>query len=445
MVSREPCPQSGRGADTRPALKRWVPLLLLLAAVSAAAQEKKEAFFFRGALYQDWMGFMSEGQDLFSRLSTRLNLSLWNRPGNGWTAFIDLRNRFSAGEGTENQLLVYDARLAYDSLRSKVFINLGLMNLYDTAGVGQLAGAMAGYKFHRYLAAGAYGGLQGDIYSAKLDPDYQKFGVFVRYFGPRARQLSLSYNQVRFEGRSERQFIYSSLLLPLGGFLFVYGNGEFELGARTPAADRLSHLFVNVRANLTRFADVTASYSSGRGMDYHRFLLEQSQDPSLQNNEIERFYYNQTYGLRFSVTPAAKLRFHVSRQESERLDAGIRNHTTGFGFAAGDILHSGVSLYENCNLNRGGSSESDTYYLSLSRDFGKLSVNVSYANFFNGVRFAADGTPQVVRIELPSQRTFSGDLFMAFSRTLAVSLDYSYLDQPGVAEHQFFVRLIVRK
>jgi hypothetical protein len=417
----------------------------LLTTVSAAAQEKKEVFFFRGALYQDWMGFKDNGEDLFSRLSTRLNLALWNRPGNGWTVFFDVRNRFSAGEGTENQLLVYDARLAYDSVRSKVFFNLGLMNLYDTAGVGQLAGAMAGYKFGRFLAAGAYGGMQGDIYSAKLDPEYQKFGIFFRYIGPRARQLSLSFNQLRFENRNERQFIYSSLLLPLGGFLVVYGNGEFELGARTPAADRLSHLFVNARANLSRFADVTASYSSGRGMDYHRFLQEQSQDPSLQNSEIERFYYNKTYGLRFSITPAAKLRFHVSRQESERLDAGILNHTMGFGFAAGDILHSGVTLYGNYNLNRGGSSEADTYYLSLSRDFGKLAVSVSYANFFNGVRFAADGTPQVVRIELPSQQTFSGDLFMAFSRTLAVSLDYSYLDQEGAAAHQFFVRLIIRR
>jgi len=180
-------------------------------------------------------------------------------------------------------------------------------------------------------------------------------------------------------------------------------------------------------------------------MDYHRFLQEQSQDPSLQNNEIERFYYNKSYGLRFAVTPVANLRLHVSRQESELLDAGIRNHTTGFGFAAGDILHSGISLYGNYNLNRGGSSEADTYTLSASRDFGKMSVHVSYANFFNGVRFAANGTPQVVRIELPRQQTFSGDLFLAIRRILAVSLNYSYIYQVDAPEHQFFVRLIIRK
>ncbi len=443
MVSREGSQRVGVG--NRPVLKRWAPLLLLLAVVPAMAQEKKEAFFFRGALYQDWMGFKSDGEDLYSRLSTRLNLALWNRPGNGWTVFLDVRNRFSAGAGVANRLLMYDARLAFDSQHSNLFCQLGLMNLYDTAGVGQLAGTMAGYKFGRFLSAGAYGGLQNDIYSAKLDPSYQKFGVFIRYLGPGARQLSLSCNLVRFDGRTERPFIFSSLLLPLGRFLIVYGNGEFELGENTSAADRLSHLFVNARANLSRHADVTASYSSGRGMDYHRFLQEQSKDPSLRNSEIERFYYNKMYGLRFAVTPLANLRLHVSRQESELQDAGIRNHTTGFGIAAGDILHSGITLHGTYNLNRGGASEDDTYYLSASRDFGKLSVNASYANFFNGVRFAADGTPQVVRIELPRQQTFSGDLFLAVSRALAVSLDYSYLIRAAAAEHQFFIRMIIRK
>lgn len=445
MVRLECGRRAGGGKGRRPVLTRWIPLLLLLAAIPAAAQEKKEAFFFRGALYQDWLGLKSDGEDLFSRLSTRLNLALWNRPGNGWTVFLDVRNRFSAGAGVANRLLLYDARLAFDSRHHNLFGQLGVMNLYDTAGVGQLVGAMAGYKFGRFLSVGAYGGLQNDITTAKLDSTYQKFGVYFRYLGPGARQLSLSCNLLRFDGRTERPFIYSSLLLPLGRFLIVYGNGEFELGENTPAADRLSHLFVNARANLSRHADVTASYSSGRGMDYHRYLLEQSQDPSLSNSEIERFYYNKTYGLRFAVTPLAKFRLHVSRQESELQDAGIRNHTTGFGIAAGDVLHSGITVHGTYNLNRGGTSEADTYYLSASRDFGKWSVNASYANFFNGVRFAADGTPQVVRIEIPRQQTISSGLFLAFSRALAVSLDYSYLTRAESAEHQLFVRVIIRQ
>ena len=426
-------------------MKKWSLLLILLVTVAGMAAESGKTFFWQSALYQDWMGFINGSDELFSRLSTRLNLIFWNRPGSGWTVFLDARNRFASGEGAENRLLIYDAHLAFDSLRSNFIISLGQMNLYDTAGIGQLAGVMAGYKFGRYLAAGAYGGLANDIYSGKLSSAYQKYGLFARYLGPGARQFSLSYNQVRFDKQNERQFVYTSLLLPLGRFLMVFGNGEYELGGNTASADRLSRLFINARANLTRYADITASYSSGRGMDYHQLLLEQSQDPGLRNSEIERFYYNKTYGVRLSFTPLQNLRFHLSRQESEQQDAGIRNHTTGFGFAAGDILHSRISLYGNYNLNRGDASEADTYYLSAARNFGKISVNLSYANFFNAVRFSAGGTPQVVRIELPKQQTFSGDLFLALNRTLAVALDYSYVYQADYSEHQFFIRLILRK
>ena len=106
---------------------------------------------------------------------------------------------------------------------------------------------------------------------------------------------------------------------------------------------------------------------------------------------------------------------------------------------------SGISLYGNYDLNRGDASEADTYYLSASRSFGKLAWSLSFANFYNGVRFDADGTPQVVRIELPDQQTFSSDWFLAVNRTLAVALDYSYVRQPGYGGHQFFVRLILRK
>jgi hypothetical protein len=426
-------------------MKKALLLMFMLLNVSLAAEESVKTFYWRGALYQDWMGFMSGSEELFSRLSTRLNLTLWNKPGSGWTVSLDMRNRFASGEGVENRFIIYNARLAYDSLRSKFFMSLGLMNLYDTAGIGQLAGIMAGYKLSRFLSAGAYGGLENDIYSGKLGLNYQKFGIFTRYLGSGARQFAVSCNLVRFENKVERLFVYSSLLLPLGKFLIIYGNGEYELNGGTAAADRLARLFVNARVNLTSYADVTASYSSGRGMDYHQFLLEQSQDPGSQHGEIERFYYNNSYGLRFSLTPLKHLRFHVSRQESELRDAGIKNHTTGFGLSAGNIFRSGISLYGNYNLNRGDSSEADTYYLSAARDFGKLTVNLSYANFFNGVRFSAAGTPQIIRIELPKQQTFSGDLFLALNPTVAVSLNYSYMYQTDYSDHQFFVRIIFRK
>lgn len=426
-------------------MKKIFLLFLLLANLPGIAEGKRPTFYLRGAIYQDLMGFQGKNETMFSQLSTRLHLTLWNQPGNGWTIYFDLRNRLAMNEGGGNRLIVYDAYLAYDAPERRFFLSLGQMNLYDTAGTGQLSGIMAGFKLNRNLSAGVYGGLETDIYNTQLSLNYQKFGIYFRYLGHGARQFSLSYNLVRFKSSNERQFLLASTLMPVGKILILYGNMEIEMAPLVKPGDRLSQLFFNARANLTRYADITASLSSGRGMDYHQFLLEQSQDPSLQNSTIERFYYNKSYGVRFNLKPGRNLRLHISRQESELKDQGIRNHTVGFGFSFASILKSGISLYGNYNLNRGGSSEADTYYLSASRNFGKLAWTLSYANFYNGVRFSTNGTPQPIRIIVPDQQTFSSDLFFVIGRSLAVSLDYSYLQQKEYFEHQLFIRLILRK
>lgn len=436
--------------------KKWLFIIIVVlscrcfvladtATTAANAGATGKTFYFRGAFYMDWMGFKTGDADLYNRLSARLNATLWNRPGEGWTMFIDVRNRYTMGEAGKNQLILYDLRLSFDSLKSKLFFALGQMNLYDTAGIGQLTGGLAGFKLNRYLSAGLYGGFEPDIYNNKWSTAYQKYGIFARYIGHGAKQFSLSYNLVRFENKNERQFIYAAGLLPLSSYFILYGDVEYELNPTVKSPDRLSRLFVNARVNLGKYADVTAHYSSGRGLDYHQFLLEQSQDPSTQNNEIERFYYNQTYGVRLSIKPFKNLRFYLSRQESEQKDLKIKNHTTGFGISVYDLLKSGVSLYGNFNMNRGEASESDTYYISASRSFGKLSWSLSYANYYNGVRFTVGGTPEIVRILLPDQQTYSTDLFLILNRWLAFSLDYSYLAQAGSPQHQFFVRMILRK
>lgn len=424
-------------------MKKWLLILLMLSCCLGMTADIGKDFYIRGAFYQDWMGFKSGDNNFYSRLSSRLKLTLGNKPGEGWTFFIDVRNRYTLGEGGANQLIMYDVRLSFDSLPRKFFLSLGQMTLYDTAGIGQLTGAVLGFKLNKYLSVGGYGGFEPDIYNTRWDFSYLKFGGFVRYLGPGAKQFSLSYNRLSFDGSSERQFLYSSVLLPLNSIFILYGNLEYELNAGIKSEDRLSRLFLNTRVNLGRYADVIAHYSSGRGLDYHRFLLEQSQDPTLQNNEIERYYYNETYGIRLSIKPGKNLRLYISRRESKQKDVGIKNHTTGFGFSVIDLLNTGVSCYGNYNMNRGDASESDSYYLSASRSFGKLSWSLSFANYYNGVRFSGDGSAQI--FHLPNQKTVSTDFFYILNRSLAFSLDYAFSDQTDYSDHQFFIRVILRK
>ncbi len=404
--------------------------------------DEQPGFYYRGAFYQDWMLLKYEGSDIYQRLGSRLRLTFWNQPGAGWTAEIDVRDRYTISHSSSNQLIIYDAHVSYDHLDKKLFFSLGQMNLYDTAGIGQLTGAVAGYKFAKFFSAGVYAGLEPDIYEADFDFKHNKYGAFFRYTGPGAKQFAVSFNRLTYDGQTERQFVYSNLLFPYKRLFVLYGNLEYELDSITKPEDRLSHLFFNARVNVTQYADITANLSSGRGLDYHRFLLEQSQNPTVQNQEIERYYYNETYGVRLTLKPLKWVRLYGARRESEAKDRGIRNHTTRFGFSLSDLLHTGIFLYGNYNINRGDASESDAFYVSVSRNFGRLNWSLSVANFYNGVRFTGDGEPEV--FYLPDRLTLSTNVFFIFNRSFALSLDYAYSYQEDNYQHQFFIRAIYR-
>ncbi len=423
----------------------WILILLLMAVCLnlMSSQLSDSNFYFRGAFYQDWLGFKIKDVDFYNRLSSRLKLTLWNRPGTGWTAFIDIRNRYTFGDDPDNQLIIYNAYLSFDKPDKKIMFSLGQMNLYDTAGIGELTGGILGVKLNQYLTMGGYAGIEPDIYNTRWETDYQKFGFFVRFLGKKARQLSLSYNLVRYTGDTERQFLYFNGLWPVKNILMFYGQLEYELDAKIKNEDRLSLIFVNIRLNLTKYADLTGHYSSGRGLDYHRFLLEQSQNPTILNSEIDRFYFNTSYGLRLSIKPLPNLRLYVERWESEQIDEAIENHTTRLGASATNIFKSGISLFGNYSLNRGEFSESDSYYMSASRSFGKLSLSLSYANYYNGVLILDNGTQQI--FHLTDHQTLSSNLFFIVNRHLAVSLEYAYTSQEEDGEHQFFFRLIYRR
>lgn len=424
-------------------MKKWFLVIVLITCCLGTETSQAENFYMAGAFYQDWMGFKYGDSDFYNRLSSRLKLTLINRAGEGWTGFIDFRNRYTMGEAGKDQFIVYDARISYDSVKSKLFFSIGQMNLYDTAGIGQLTGGMVGWKLNKYLSVGGYGGIEPDIYNSRWDLNYQKYGAFIRYLGHGAKQLSLSYNYLSFEGNTERQYLYTAVMLPVKGILVFYGNMEYELGSGIKNEDKLSRLFFNTRVNLSRFVDVTANYSSGRGLDYHRFLLEQSQDPTLQYNEIERYYYSETYGVRLSVKPLKGFRFYVARRQSEQKDKGIKNHSNQFGFSAVDLFKSGVSLYGNYTMNRGDASESDSYYISASRNFGKLSWSLSFSNYYNGIRFIDGEAPEI--LHLPDQKTISTNFFFILNKALAFSAEYAYSNQPDTSDHQFFIRVIYRK
>jgi hypothetical protein len=417
--------------------------LLFVLVLRAGGQDSRNGFYWRGALYFDWFGAKYEDIDFFHQLSSRLKLEMVNRRGDGWTVLLDTRDRLRLSEKSGNQVILYDARILFDKQGSPLFLSLGQMNLYDTAGIGQLMGGVVGYKISQDLLLGGYGGLESSIYVNRLENDYQKYGVFARYQGSYGRRFSLSYNHLRYSGSTERQSIYAGTMFSFVKTLTFYGNLEYELSSSVRSEDRLSRIFANVRWDPARTVDMTAFYSSGKGLDYHRFILEKSQDPNLNGTELERFYYSSQYGLRLSIKPIRSLRFHVSRMESEQKDLEIRNHTWRFGGSAGDILKSGLTLYGNYGWNRGEMSESDSFDVAMSKDFGRVSWHGSFSNTFNGIRYDyRTDTPEI--IHLNDYKTFTTQFFSPISRLIAASLEYEYFIQKESNQHLFFVRLILR-
>jgi hypothetical protein len=416
---------------------------LLVSGTRVAGQSPGSSFYQKGTIYLDWNGSRYSDGTLFNQVSVRFRFDLINRPGQGWTLTLDARDRVGIRGTATNQAILYNARLTYDKAGSPFYLSLGQMNLYDTAGIGALLGGIAGFKLTRDVLAGAYGGLESTPYINRLDTKYLKAGTFVRWLGSKGRTVGLSYNLLRYDGHAERQYAYANVFLPIEKVLVFYGDAEYELGNHIDGGNRLSRLFGNLRLDLGRWADLTGSYSSGRGLDFHSYLIAASQDPSIYDQNVERFYYTGYYGVRLSVKPTATVRLSVSRQQSEQKDLGILNNTWRFGASVRNILGQGISLVGDYALNRGDQSESDTYSISLTKDFGRFSLNGSYSNSFNGVRFVSGGgDPQV--IHLNDARNVSLGALVRVSRGLSASVEYGGFLQSGLNEHFLYVRLIYR-
>lgn len=378
-----------------------------------------------------------------SQFSGRVKLEVGEQPGEGWRALFDVRDRLQGGPSSSNRAMLYDARLMYDRRDRPLGVSIGRMNLYDSAGAGPLLGGAVSYRISPAFTAGSYGGIEPETYLRVPDPSSQKYGVFTRYLGPEGRSLAASYNLIRFQGVNERQFLYATGLFPLPQPAVIFGSIEYELNSNVSSDDRLSRVFLNARYDLSRTLDVTAYASSGRGLDYRRFVLEQSLNGRQDAAEIERFYYSRQFGARLHFKPRREWAVFLAQSLSEQKDLGIRNHTTELGGSLLDFGGSGLSLHGSFRLNRGASAESNSYRMSASRDFGSLSWTGAYSSVFTGIRF--DGTTGALELLRASDRqSISNEFFWVLNPALALSLEHEISSGGGVSENTFFARVMGR-
>lgn len=396
----------------------------------------------RGRFYADWFGSRNQA-GFVSQISNRVKLEYGSVPGEGWTLRLDFRGRRRTGASEGGRVSLYDARITRDDWRSRYYFSFGQMNLYDTAGIGELLGGLAGRKFGKNLLVGGYYGFNPDLYSTRLDPQFRKTGAFLRVTGKKSQSLSLSVNQIKYAGQTERRFVYLNGLTSIEDRAFLYGNLEFELAGNVRSTDRLSRVFLNGRFDLSKKVDLTANFSSGKGLDFHQFLLDQMEGAVGNNRNLERYYFSNQYGVRLRYRATDRIRLYLGQRESENRDTLIHNRTTQLGFSASDLAETGFSLYANYNLNRGDRSESNSLYVSVSRSFGRYAWTGNYSSSFNGLRFNRSSlSPEV--IHLANQHTVSNDFFITVNRTLGLSFQHEHTFVRDGAADLFFIRLILR-
>jgi hypothetical protein len=418
-------------------------IFFLLAALPLSAAAPQTGFYQRGTIYLDWYGSRAADGTFFNQVSARVRFDLISRPGSGWTLSLDARDRAGLLESATNQFILYNARLTFDRPGARFYLSLGQMNLYDSAGIGELLGAVAGFKITPDLMVGGYGGLESSPYVNRLETNYQKFGGFVRWLGPMGKTVAVSFNQLQYKGQSERRYAYANVFFPVEKVFVLYGDAEYELGAHTDVKNRLSRVFLNGRLDLGRWVDVTGTYSSGKGLDYHQFLIEASQNPALNDQNVERFFYTNYYGARLSLKPSSTVRLSVSRQQSEQKDLNVLNHSWRFSASAWNLFGQGISAFGDYGVNRGDLAESNSYFASLAKEFGAFSIQGSFSNTYNGVRFdTSGGTPLL--IHLSDYQNLGLSAFIRISRSLLASVEYNYFLQSAANRHSAFVRLIYR-
>ncbi|MGZ7046345.1 MAG: hypothetical protein ACXVJK_08475, partial [Candidatus Aminicenantales bacterium] len=145
-----------------PSISRFVAiaaLSLFLAAFPLFGATDPSAFYQKGTIYLDWLGTRSPDGAFFNQISARVRFDLISRPGTGWTFSLDARDRVGVMATSRNQVILYNARLTFDRPGSLFYLSLGQMNLYDSAGIGELMGGVAGIRIMPSLMIGGFGGL----------------------------------------------------------------------------------------------------------------------------------------------------------------------------------------------------------------------------------------------------------------------------------------------
>lgn len=337
---------------------------------------------FRGKLMTDFYQYnYSDGGKSNWRSGMRCDIASEKLFIKGLQFAVDVKYRYYGSQWKDSVKSVYELALSYRPPNDGIYWKGGRFNLYDLSGIGELDGGAVGWSFSKNTLAGYYYGYEPNLLYLDTDLDYQKQGVFFHYRELPNLKTIFSYNQIEFQGLTERAFLYGQAYITFLEKIYSYQHLEYEMGPLQE--NHLTRLFCNTRFDLTNSVSMTGSYYSGRGYDYHRIILEKirsGQQPA--SEDLEPFYWYQNLNFRASFRWRKNQRFsgHTSLACKEK--GGDILPRYGVSYSVDGLLEGKVGGFIRLTRTVGINTIRNMLYVDIESQINNwLSCGFNYSNY----------------------------------------------------------------
>jgi hypothetical protein len=313
----------------------------------------------------------------FLEISTAATYSLPERDSDGLVYGFDLRHS-RAGNSRADRLSVYEMYAGARAAGGRLMLRWGHIWLNDLGGLGALAGGAvevrsrpAGESKVSAVRAGAFAGLEPNVFLRGYAPGIFKYGAYVAFDGERARRQTVGIIAIKHESALERSVISASNVLPIGSKLFVYQAAEIDMSAPGGRARRgLNYFLTNTRFAPNRRVDVQGTFSRGRSIDARGISEDSLNGRSISPAALEGFLY-ESAGGRVSVEVAPGVRIHgaYARDRNNRDDDASGRITIG-GYA-GNVGGWGFDVSASDSRVHRASGPYHSRYVSVGRQVGR--------------------------------------------------------------------------
>ena len=368
----------------------------------------------------------------YGDVMTAVSYELSDRETDGVEYGLDMRHAAYTVQGRAPRVSIYTGyvgtRLAGGALKARV----GHLWLDDLGGLGAVAGAHVEGRSASTIPttglgrwrAGAFGGLEPNIYTFGYGESVRKAGVYGALEGGRGRRHVAGYVNIHTGAITERSVLTVTNFLPAGP-VSVYQAAEYDLSpiAGGRGHDGLTYFFSNARVNVSRRLELLGTVSRGRSVDTRGLSDDIQAGRPVSQQSLDGLRY-ESMGARATVEVLPRVRVNAgySRDKNNRDDAPTGRWQFG-GFAA-NAFGSGldITLSDNRTARPDGSYHST--YASLGRELGpriyataEYSTALSQVRFVRGDGLVIDSRPETKRAGI------NGSILLWRSTSLLVSVE----------------------